>query len=69
LHGLFQSLVPGDSLLVLIGPEGGFSADEVALAEAAGIKPVTFGPRILRTETASQYLLSAVSYHFERHNG
>jgi 16S rRNA (uracil1498-N3)-methyltransferase len=66
LHHVLAALSPGDSLLVFIGPEGGFTADEVALAEAAGILPVTFGPRILRTETASQYLLSAVSYHFER---
>lgn len=69
LHQVFQSLAPGDSLLVLIGPEGGFSAAEVEMAEAAGIKPVSFGPRILRTETASQYLLSAVSYHFECDGG
>jgi 16S rRNA (uracil1498-N3)-methyltransferase len=66
LHHVFATLAPGDSLLVFVGPEGGFTDDEVALAEAAGILPVTFGPRILRTETASQYLLSAVSYHFER---
>jgi 16S rRNA (uracil1498-N3)-methyltransferase len=65
LHAVFSSLAAGDSLLVLIGPEGGFTADEVALAEAAGIAPVGLGPRILRTETASQYVLSAISYHFE----
>lgn len=62
---VLQSLAPGDSLLVLIGPEGGFSVEEVAQAEAAGFVSVHLGPRILRTETASQYLLAAVSYHFE----
>jgi len=36
-----------------IGPEGGFSAREVALARAAGALPVTLGPRILRAETAA----------------
>jgi 16S rRNA (uracil1498-N3)-methyltransferase len=36
-----------------IGPEGGFSAGEVALARAAGALPVTLGPRILRAETAA----------------
>jgi 16S rRNA (uracil1498-N3)-methyltransferase len=66
LHDVLESLTEGDSLLVLVGPEGGFSAEEIALAESAGIRPVTLGPRILRTETASQYVLAAVSYHFER---
>lgn len=36
-----------------IGPEGGFSAREVALAQDAGALPVTLGPRILRAETAA----------------
>ncbi|MGD8189014.1 16S rRNA (uracil(1498)-N(3))-methyltransferase [Brevibacillus ginsengisoli] len=62
---VLSTLSPGDSLLVLIGPEGGFSVEEVAQAEAAGFVSVHLGPRILRTETASQYVLAAVSYHFE----
>ncbi|WP_139490447.1 16S rRNA (uracil(1498)-N(3))-methyltransferase [Brevibacillus dissolubilis] len=65
LSDVLPTLSAGDSLLVLIGPEGGFSEEEVRLAEQAGAKSVSLGPRILRTETASQYVLSAVSYHFE----
>ncbi|WP_232695385.1 16S rRNA (uracil(1498)-N(3))-methyltransferase [Brevibacillus daliensis] len=61
-----QDLQPGDSLLVIIGPEGGLSEAEVRLAEANGITSVSLGPRILRTETASQYVLSAISYQFEQ---
>lgn len=38
---------------LFIGPEGGFSAREVALAERNGAHPVTLGPRILRAETAA----------------
>jgi 16S rRNA (uracil1498-N3)-methyltransferase len=38
---------------LLVGPEGGFAADEGALAGAAGFLPVGLGPRILRTETAA----------------
>jgi 16S rRNA (uracil1498-N3)-methyltransferase len=38
---------------LLIGPEGGFAAAEVAAARAAGFLPVSLGPRILRTETAA----------------
>ena len=38
---------------LLIGPEGGFSEQEVALAREAGVASIHLGPRILRTETAS----------------
>lgn len=38
---------------IFIGPEGGFSAGEIALAQRAGAIPVTLGPRILRAETAA----------------
>ena len=43
---------------VLIGPEGGFSPQEVSLAESAGITAVKMGPRILRTETAGSAVLT-----------
>lgn len=42
-----------ERVALLVGPEGGFSADEVLEARAAGFLPVTLGPRILRTETAA----------------
>ena len=38
---------------LFIGPEGGFSAGEIALAQRHGVIPVTLGPRILRAETAA----------------
>jgi 16S rRNA (uracil1498-N3)-methyltransferase len=44
---------PPRSTTVLVGPEGGFSEDEIATAEAAGFLTVTLGPRILRVETAA----------------
>ncbi|WP_322001316.1 16S rRNA (uracil(1498)-N(3))-methyltransferase [Marinobacter alexandrii] len=37
---------------LMIGPEGGLSADEITLAEQDGFLPVALGPRVLRTETA-----------------
>jgi 16S rRNA (uracil1498-N3)-methyltransferase len=37
----------------VIGPEGGFAPDEIALAVEHGISPVSLGPRILRAETAA----------------
>jgi len=45
-------------LYLLIGPEGGFTGDEIALAETEGLIVVSLGKRILRAETAS---LSAVA--------
>ena len=44
---------PATKVCLLIGPEGGFSAGEYEDAEIAGFTTVTFGPRILRTETAA----------------
>lgn len=41
------------SVLILIGPEGGWSKEEMGLVEQAGIQPITLGPHILRAETAA----------------
>ncbi len=40
------------SAALLVGPEGGLTAEEVALAQAQGFAAMTLGPRVLRTETA-----------------
>jgi len=50
------------SLGIIIGPEGGFSVQEVEAATEAGAVPVTLGPRILRTETAALAALSICLY-------
>ncbi len=44
---------------LLIGPEGGWSPQELHKVQAAGIQAVTFGPRILRTETAGLAMTAA----------
>lgn len=46
---------------LLIGPEGGLSETEVALAEAQGFAAVALGPRVLRTETAPIVALTALN--------
>ena len=46
-------LKKGRNCIVIIGPEGDFSVEEVALAEQYGFKPVTLGTSRLRTETAA----------------
>jgi 16S rRNA (uracil1498-N3)-methyltransferase len=50
------------SALVLVGPEGDFTPAEIAMAKAAGCRPITLGPIVLRTETAAIYCLSVLSY-------
>lgn len=47
------------NVAIVIGPEGGISAEEMAQMKAAGAVPVTLGPRIFRTETAG--LAAAIS--------
>lgn len=45
---------------VLVGPEGGFTAPEIALARSAGALAIRLGPRVLRTETAGLVALSTL---------
>lgn len=52
---------PAD-VAVLVGPEGGFSQQEVDLATTAGFLPVSLGPRILRTETAGFAVAAVLGY-------
>lgn len=47
---------------LFIGPEGGFTRDEVSLARGYGLVPVTLGPRILRAETAGLVAAAAILY-------
>ena len=62
---LLGGIHPGQSVAVMIGPEGGFEEEEIALAQAAGIWPITMGRRILRTETAGLTMLAWIMYQLE----
>jgi 16S rRNA (uracil1498-N3)-methyltransferase len=50
------------SVALAIGPEGGFTEEEVVAAQAAGFVACGFGPRILRAETAALAALAAVAF-------
>lgn len=50
---------PSDAL-VCVGPEGGWTAEELTLAEQAGCQLLTFGPRTLRAESAPLVVLSVL---------
>lgn len=52
-EALLQALQPGENALVLIGPEGDFSPEEVQKAMTYGFRPITLGRSRLRTETAA----------------
>lgn len=54
---------PVDPVVLAIGPEGGFTPEEVSLAAAAGWTVMDLGPRILRVETAAVFLVAMVTQH------
>lgn len=62
---IIESIVPGQSVGIFIGPEGGFEKEEVELALEWGAKAVTLGRRILRTETAGLAMLSVLMFRLE----
>ena len=63
LLALLPDPAADSSLLALIGPEGGWTADEVARLTEAGAVPVSLGPRVLRVETAGIAIAAAVAMH------
>ena len=53
-------------IAIFIGPEGGFEEEEIRQAGVRGGSPVSFGWRILRTETAGLCVLSALMISLDR---
>lgn len=53
---------PRSSMLAVIGPEGGLSADEVGVLSDAGAKPVTLGSRILRADWAAATVATVIAH-------
>lgn len=54
------------TVAVFVGPEGGFSPQEVEQARICGARSVSLGKRILRCETAPLYALSCIGAYFEK---
>ena len=54
------AVAQADSLLLIIGPEGGINDDEVAALTGAGAHAVRLGPSVLRTSTAAAVALGAL---------
>ena len=62
---ILAAIEPGKSIGIFIGPEGGFEEKEVEAAISEGVKPITLGKRILRTETAGLAILSVLMFQLE----
>lgn len=62
---MLSTIKPKQSVAILIGPEGGFSEEEIEYAMHYKFKPVSLGKRILRAETASIYALSVIANYLE----
>lgn len=56
-------------MLLIVGPEGGLTEQEVKEAEAVGCRSVGLGPRILRTETAAMVGLTCLLYEYQELGG
>lgn len=59
---LHEALTTGRDTVVLIGPEGDFSNEEIALALDNGFQPVSFGTTRMRTETAALYAVATFNF-------
>ena len=62
LKGVLSAFHNAQQLTLIIGPEGGFSKEEVAAAVESGFIETSLGPRILRTETAPIAAISIIQY-------
>lgn len=62
---IIDTIRPGQSIGIFIGPEGGFEQEEVERAIDCGARVITLGRRILRTETAGLTTLSVLMFHLE----
>lgn len=61
----FEEYDKPETISVMIGPEGGYSIDEAEFAAEHGMKMTGLGHRILRTETASLFVLSCLACRYE----
>ena len=55
-----EAMLNADDITLAVGPEGGWSDQDIEALNAAGFSCLTFGPRIMRTETAAPALLAAI---------
>ncbi len=64
LKGLLKASPPLKKFIGMVGPEGGFSPEEVRAAKEAGFTSVSLGQRVLRAETAAITMVAVVQYEW-----
>jgi 16S rRNA (uracil1498-N3)-methyltransferase len=57
-----QAIEPVNDIFIIVGPEGGFSREEVSRAKEAGFVSVSLGKQILKVETAAMAIISIIQY-------
>ena len=62
---VLQDSKKSDTILIVVGPEGGFTDNEIKYLIDNGFVSVTLGKNILRAETVPLYLLSVINYELE----
>lgn len=63
-HSINTLPLPVNHVRLLIGPEGGLSADEIAMTSGHGFTDILLGPRVLRTETTALTAITALQVRF-----
>ncbi len=63
-HSINTLPLPVTDVRLLIGPEGGLSADEIAMTTGYGFTDILLGPRVLRTETTALTAITALQVRF-----
>jgi 16S rRNA (uracil1498-N3)-methyltransferase len=64
LKEILAGLSAPETVALIVGPEGGLSAEEAARARECGFIPVSLGKRIVRTETASLVMLAILQFYW-----
>jgi 16S rRNA (uracil1498-N3)-methyltransferase len=64
LKSLLKAFSPVKKFVGMVGPEGGFTQEEIGIASDAGFVPVTLGNRILRSETAAITMVAIIQYEW-----
>lgn len=65
IKAVLQKVSQPTSIALFVGPEGGFSKQEIAAAIESGCTPVTLGTNILRTETAAIVAVAITAYEYQ----
>jgi len=64
LKNQLDQINPQKEIFIFIGPEGGFTQNELEIAKNFNFMPCSLGDHVLRSETATLYILSCLKYHF-----